>query len=186
MHAASRHADDSVVSPATERGGTAKTEGILPLRLTIAIGAVVLASATAQAQEWPRVTVFGGVQIADFGTDVEVEGETDVLEETIDFEEVPGFHERASVVRAAGLWRLSRRNHVAVKWNRVDREVVHHQLPVDITFGDGMFVANVDAFAVARRRCELFVQQALGERGRRPNPFTSTAARRSWVVQASR
>jgi hypothetical protein len=120
----------------------------MPLSLRIAVAAVVLASATAQAQEWPRVTLFGGVQVADFGTDVEVEGETDVLEETIDFEEVLGFHERSSVAWVAGLWRISRRNHVEAAWNRVDREVVHHQLPVDITFRDEMFDANanVDAF----------------------------------------
>jgi opacity protein-like surface antigen len=120
----------------------------MSLSLKIAVAVVLLASATAaQAQDWPRVNVLGGVQVADFGTDVELEGETDVFDETIDFENVLGFHETSSVAWASGLWRISRRNQVEIVWSRVDRDVSHHQLPVDIAFGDQMFDTNTDVDA---------------------------------------
>jgi hypothetical protein len=132
----------------TRRDRVKERKGVMPLSLTLAAAVVLLATATAaQAQGWPRVSVVGGVQVADFATDVELDDETDVLDTTIDFEDVLGFHERASMAWATGHWRLSRRNQVEIVWSRVDREVVHHQLPVDITFGGEMFGAHTDVDA---------------------------------------
>jgi hypothetical protein len=113
------------------------------------ISIVLLVSATAaQAQGWPRVNIVGGAQVADFGTEVELHEGNEAFDSTIDFEGVLGFHETASVGWAAGLWRISRRNHVEVVWNRATRDVIRSELPDDITFGEVTFDAGteVDAF----------------------------------------
>jgi hypothetical protein len=113
------------------------------------VATVLLVSATAaRAQGWPRVNIVGGAQVADFGTEVELHEGIGTFDSTIDFEGVLGFHETATLGWAAGIWRISRRNHVEVLWNRATRDVVRSELPDDITFGEVTFDAGteVDAF----------------------------------------
>jgi hypothetical protein len=119
------------------------------MRLGFNVAIVLLAGATtAQAQEWPRVDIFVGAQLADFGTDVRLNASTSVLGSTIDFERELGFNENAGVVWAGGVWRISRRNQIDVGWIRVDRDVSRRQLQRDIRFGQETFdvSAEVDAF----------------------------------------
>lgn len=119
------------------------------MRLGFTIVAILLAGATAaQAQDWARLNLFAGGQIADVGTDIKLNASTVVLGSEIDLERDLGFNENTGVVWLAGLLRLSRRNHVQVVWTRVDRDVIQRRLQRDIRFGQETFTASaeVDAF----------------------------------------
>jgi len=120
------------------------------MRLGFALVAIILlASATsAQAQDWPRLNLFAGGQIADIGTNVKLDVSTVVLGSEIDLERDLGFNESAGVVWLSGLLRVSRRNHLQVVWTRVDRDVIQRRLQRDIRFGQETFTASaeVDAF----------------------------------------
>src|SRR5215510_13927093 len=99
------------------------------MRLGFIIGIVLLCGATAApAQEWPRINIFAGGQIADFSTDVTLAASTTVFGTNIDFERDLGFKENSGLVWASGLWRISRRNQITVMWNTVSRDVIDRQL----------------------------------------------------------
>ena len=118
------------------------------VRLGFAIVAIALIGATsAQAQDWPRLNLFAGGQIADVGTEVKLNATAMVLGSEIDLERDLGFNESTGVVWLAGLLRLSRRNHVQVVWTRVDRDVIRRQLQRDIRFGQETFTASADVDA---------------------------------------
>ena len=109
--------------------------------------ALFVSATAAQAQEWPRVTLFGGGQVADFGTDIRLDATTTILGTTIDFERDLGFNETAAVAWATGLWRISRRNQVQMFWTRADRDVFEGPLQRDIRFGESTFALNADVDA---------------------------------------
>src|SRR5688572_17245919 len=68
------------------------------MRNVLNIVVVLIVTATAaHAQEWPRVNLFGGAQIADFGTDIKLDATATLAGSTIDFERDLGFNETAGV-----------------------------------------------------------------------------------------
>jgi hypothetical protein len=115
--------------------------------VNIVVGLLVSATA-AHAQEWPRFNIFGGAQVADFGTDIKLDATATIVGSTIDFERDLGFNETAGVAWATGLWRISPRNQVQIFWSSVGRDAFERQLQRDIRFGDSTFDLNaeVDAF----------------------------------------
>jgi hypothetical protein len=119
------------------------------MRIGFSIIAALFVSATAvEAQEWPRFTLFGGAQVADFGTAIRLDATATIRGSTIDFERDLGFNETAGVAWATGLWRISRRNQVQMFWSSVDRDAFQRQLQRNIRFGESTFDLNaeVDAF----------------------------------------
>jgi hypothetical protein len=119
------------------------------MRIVLNIIVVLIVTATAaHAQEWPRLNLFGGAQIADFGTDIKLDATATIVGSTIDFERDLGFNETAGVAWATGLWRISPRNHVQMFWSSVGRDAVQRHLQRNIQFGDSAFDLNaqVDAF----------------------------------------
>jgi hypothetical protein len=102
-----------------------------------------VAPAMAQ-EEWPRLNVYVGAQIADFGTELQVDARGSVLGSLIDFERDLGFSERASMASVSGLWRISKRNQIIAAYNYIGRDVAQHQLDRTISFGGETFHVNAD------------------------------------------
>ena len=118
------------------------------MRLSFTIAVVLLINAAAaHAQDWPRLNVLVGAQLAEFGTDVRLDASATVLGSTIDFERDLGFNESAGMVWAGAVWRASRRNQVEVVWTRVERDVFRRQLPRAIRFGENTFEAGTEVEA---------------------------------------
>jgi hypothetical protein len=121
------------------------------MRLYIVV-ALVLNATAAHAQEWPRFNIFGGAQVADFGTDIKLDANATIAGSSIDFERDLGFNETAGVAWVTGLWRISPRNQIQIFWSSVGRDAVQRQLQREIRFGESTFDLNaeVDAFLDTR------------------------------------
>jgi hypothetical protein len=123
------------------------------MRIGVSIIAALFVSATAvEAQEWPRFTLFGGAQVADFGTDIRLDATATIRGSTIDFERDLGLNETAAVASATAIWRISRRNQFQMFVSRANRDAVERRLQRDIRFGESTFNLNADVDAFLNTR----------------------------------
>jgi hypothetical protein len=120
---------------------------IVPV-LSILLAPFLIPSPVAAQDPWPSVDIRGGALVADFLSDVRVDGSVGNLGTSVDLEDDLGFASHASSVFVDGVWRISRRNQLHVEYEGARRDVSKATPTKSFTWGDTTFSANaqVDSF----------------------------------------
>jgi hypothetical protein len=105
------------------------------------------AFAKAAAVEWDTVVIHSGALVSQFGSDIRVDPTVGPFGTSINLENL-GFNSSATSFFADGTWRISRRNQLQARFNRINRDVSNVLLTRTVTFRNETFDvgARIDSF----------------------------------------
>jgi hypothetical protein len=113
-----------------------------------ALATTFAAAGHAAAQdEWDTLVIHSGALVSQFGSNLRVDPNIGPFGTTINLEDL-GFNTTATTFFADGTWRISRRNQLQARFNRINRAVSNDLLTRTVTFDNATFDvgARIDSF----------------------------------------